>query len=133
MIDRQNATLATERLEFIDSLRGFALFGVFWANLLIFSGIDYLTDQQRAAFFPSRFDSIAFFLERFLIENKFMGLFSFLFGIGLGIVTERARARGVALQPFLLRRYGVLLGIGFVHLLLIWDGDILTTPSPLWC
>lgn len=32
----------------------------------------------------------------------------------------------MALWPFLLLRYGVLLGIGLVHLLLVWNGDILT-------
>jgi uncharacterized membrane protein YeiB len=36
------------RLEVVDSLRGFALFGVFWANLLVFSGIEYSTEEQRA-------------------------------------------------------------------------------------
>ena len=36
--DVGGATPAAGRLEFIDSLRGFALFGVFWANLQIFSG-----------------------------------------------------------------------------------------------
>jgi len=125
MIDRQNATLATERLEFIDSLRGFALFGVFWANLLIFSGIDYLTDQQRAAFFPSRFDSIAFFLERFLIENKFMGLFSFLFGISFWLFLSRVRSRGAPATSLFYRRILWLFVIGLIHGWLFWCFDIL--------
>ena len=37
MRDSETLSSASERLEFIDSLRGFSLFGVFWANLLIFS------------------------------------------------------------------------------------------------
>ena len=72
MNDLKVATSPAGRLEFIDSLRGFALFGVFWANLLIFSGISYLTDEQRASLFTPRLDSIAYALERFFIENKFM-------------------------------------------------------------
>ena len=60
------------RLEFVDSLRGFALFGVFWANLLIFSGIEYSTGEQRASLFHGRLDTVAYFVERFFIENKFM-------------------------------------------------------------
>jgi len=37
------------RVEFVDVLRGFALLGVFGANLLIFSGYTYMSDAQRAA------------------------------------------------------------------------------------
>jgi len=78
-----------DRLEFIDSLRGFALFGVFAANLLIFSGIAYMTDERRTALFSGPLDSIAYTLERFFIENKFMGLFSFLFGISFWLFLSR--------------------------------------------
>jgi uncharacterized membrane protein YeiB len=35
----QSSAPAADRLEFVDALRGFALLGVFWANLFIFSGI----------------------------------------------------------------------------------------------
>jgi uncharacterized protein len=61
-----------DRLEFVDALRGFALFGVFWANLLLFCGINYLTDAQRSARFPGPLDRFAFGFERFLVENKFI-------------------------------------------------------------
>ena len=77
------------RLEFVDSLRGFALFGVFGANLLIFSGIAYMTDEQRASLFGGPLDTLAYFLERLFIENKFIGLFSFLFGISFWLFRAR--------------------------------------------
>jgi len=39
---------------------------------------------------------------------------------------ERMQLRGAAaISPFLLRRFGVLLGLGLCHMFLIWDGDIL--------
>ena len=66
------ATPASGRLQFVDSLRGFAIFGVFWANLLIFSSIEYLK-EQRASLFLGRLDVFGYCFERFLIENKFMG------------------------------------------------------------
>jgi len=125
MGDSEGLTSSSERLEFIDSLRGFALFGVFWANLLIFSGIGYLTDEQRASLFTSRLDSIAFFLERFFIENKFMGLFSFLFGISFWLFLSRARARGGGATSLFYRRILWLFIIGAVHGWLLWCFDIL--------
>jgi uncharacterized protein len=123
MSDLDRAT--TERLEFIDSLRGFALFGVFWANLLIFSGISYMSNQQRASLFSSRLDSFAYFVERFFIENKFMGLFSFLFGISFWLFLSRARARGGPATSLFYRRIFWLFVIGLVHGWLFWCFDIL--------
>lgn len=86
------ATPASRRLQFVDSLRGFALFGVFWANLLIFSSIEYLTEEQRASLFLGRPDVFGYCFERFLIENKFMRLFSLLFAISFGLAEWRWRS-----------------------------------------
>ena len=113
------------RLEFVDSLRGFALFGVFWANLLIFSGIDYMSTEQRASLFRAPFDVWAFLLERFFIENKFMGLFSFLFGISFWLFQSRVQARGVSALRLFYRRIFWLFVIGAVHGWLFWCFDIL--------
>src|SRR4051812_49899973 len=70
-------------------------------------------------------------VERFVevaLESKAFCLFSLLFGIGLAIQFDRLAASG---RPFywLARRLGVLLTLGLVHLLLIWNGDILTEYS----
>jgi uncharacterized protein len=113
------------RLEFIDTLRGFALFGVFWANLLIFSGIEYMTDGQRARLSVSSFDRLAYFCERFFIENKFMGLFSFLFGISFWLFLNRAQARVSSPTALFYRRIFWLFVIGALHGWLLWCFDIL--------
>lgn len=125
MPNRSEPTAALERLEFIDSLRGFALFGVFWANLLIFSGIGFMNDEQRSALFQGSIDSLAYFLERFLIENKFMGLFSFLFGISFWLFISRAQARAKGGTALFYRRIGWLFVIGLVHGWLLWCFDVL--------
>ena len=82
------------RIEFVDTLRGFALFGVFAANLLIFSEIAYISADQRATLFTSRLDSTLAWLELFWIENKCMGLFSMLFGVSFWLFLQRVRAAG---------------------------------------
>ena len=131
MRDVGGATPTAGRLEFVDSLRGFALFGVFWANLQIFSGIEYLTEEQRASLFRGRLDTIAYFLERFLIENKFMGLFSLLFGISFWLFLTRVGSRTASATALFYRRIFWLFAIGAIHGWLLWCFDILRFYS-LW-
>lgn len=113
------------RIEFVDTLRGFALFGVFAANLLIFSGIVYMTADQQATLFTSPLDSTLAWLERFFIENKFMGLFSMLFGVSFWLFLQRARAPGTSPTFLFYRRIFWLFVIGSVHGWLLWCFDIL--------
>ena len=113
------------RLPVIDSLRGLALFGVFGANLLIFSGFEYMTEQQSASLTTTGFDRIARLAERLLIENKFMGLFSFLFGISFWLFLDRVSARGRPATQLFYRRIGWLFLIGALHGWLLWCFDIL--------
>jgi len=116
---------ASDRLEFVDALRGFALLGVFWANLFIFSGIEYMTEAQQRAAFPSVIDAFAHGFERFFIENKFMGLFSTLFGVSFWLFLSRARARGGSATRLFYRRIFWLFVIGLAHGWLLWAFDIL--------
>jgi uncharacterized protein len=59
-----------------------------------------------------------------LIDAKFRGLFTLLFGAGMYLFYERALARGEG-RGRLARRLLVLLGFGLIHYFLIWRGDIL--------
>jgi uncharacterized protein len=61
-----------------------------------------------------------------LREFKAFTLFSLLFGAGMAASAERPTARGVDSTRFLARRLLVLFVFGLVHLLLVWNGDILT-------
>lgn len=117
--------MSTQRLPFVDALRGFALSGVFGANLLLFSGIGYMTEAQKAAVFSTAFDRIAYKLELFFVENKFMGLFSMLFGLSFWLFLDRARARDAAATQLFYRRIGWLFVFGAVHGWLLWCFDIL--------
>ena len=59
-----------------------------------------------------------------LVDQKFMGLFSLLFGAGIALFCDRAAGRTRRPRLLSLWRNGLLLGIGFLHMLL-WEGDIL--------
>ncbi len=117
-----------ERIELIDILRGFALFGVLIANMKGYSlpmnayfgfGADWpsLTPLDRAV------DQFILFV----IKGKFLSLFAVLFGLGLSVQLMRAQARGISVVPRYLRRLLVLLMLGTVHVFLFWFGDILHT------
>jgi len=71
------------------------------------------------------------FLIRFFAEGKFYTMFSFLFGLGLFLQMSRAEARGVRFVPIYIRRLIVLLGIGLIHAIFIWSGDILVLYAVL--
>ncbi len=116
---------AGERIDAIDILRGVALFGVLAVNLV--SEFRVSIFQQ---FLPpdpglGMLDKLVEALVRVGFEMKAFAVFSFLFGLGLAVQFERLSRSG---RPFywLARRLGVLLAFGLAHLLLIWNGDILT-------
>lgn len=117
-------TPRAERLDVVDSLRGFALLGILLVNMGIFSQ----SAQQLVLPLPTGtpwYDVAAAWLVRFLAESKFYSLFSFLFGLGLVLLMDRIEGRGGRFVPLYLRRLTALLAIGLVHALLIWNGDIL--------
>ena len=117
---------ASDRIETLDILRGFALLGILLVNMGAFSWPNAYTLWQRY-FWDSRADAAVDWLVRLLAEGKFYPLFSFLFGLGAAIQMERADCRGAPFSGRYCRRLLVLLAIGITHALLIWDGDILVT------
>lgn len=114
-----------ERIALLDVLRGFALFGIFVINLGGLSLYVFLTPEQKAAIPTAYFDGAVNFVRHFLFEGKFYSLFSLLFGIGFAVQLIRAGQRPGRFLPLFRRRLLVLLGIGAIHMTLLWDGDIL--------
>lgn len=118
-------TANAERLEVLDALRGFALFGIFLANLRFFSGWEFLGPEQRAELAGHGYGLIDF-LHLAVVDGKFYTLFAFLFGIGFALQLQRLEGRGAGATRIYLRRTTILLGFGLIHLFVIWVGDILT-------
>jgi uncharacterized protein len=115
---------ARERIDTVDIVRGFALFGILAVNMAYFSHPIYsLLGGLHIGATPA--DRAVEWLIRFLADGKFYSLFSLLFGLGLALQMERAEARGAAFAPLYARRLGVLLLIGLAHAFLVWTGDIL--------
>ena len=111
-----------ERIQALDVLRGVAVAGILLANVLVFFGLIFMPPDRIAALPTVAADRVALFLEHVFVDGKFYSVFSLLFGIGFGV--QLARGADAALPRFK-RRLRILLGIGAIHALLIWAGDIL--------
>lgn len=122
-------TTGTERLEVVDALRGFALFGILLANLYSFIGYNTYAPNELLAL-PVWDKAVLFFIDWF-VEGKFYGIFSILFGVGFAIQAERFRTTGANFQGYWYRRMIVLCCIGLLHMYCVWNGDILTLYSLL--
>ena len=112
-----------ERLQILDILRGFAIFGILAVNIggfaapVFFPG--YLVPDR------STFDELAQRLMLFFAEGKFYTIFSFLFGLGFSVQLGRAENKGRDIKSFYPRRLWVLFGFGILHAIFFWYGDIL--------
>jgi uncharacterized protein len=120
------ATGRAERIELLDALRGFALFGILLANILYWAGWGMMTEEQRTALAGADAVAWQYRFHHLLVDGKFYTIFSLLFGVGFALQIARLSARGLEGLRIYRRRVLVLLAIGLVHSWLIWDGDILT-------
>src|SRR6266545_1871232 len=111
-----------ERILALDVLRGVAVAGILFANVLVFFGLFVMPPDRAAALPTAGRDAVALFLEKVLVDGKFYSVFSLLFGIGFGLQLARGGEDAV---PRFKRRLRVLLAIGAIHALLIWADDIL--------
>src|SRR6185436_18714651 len=78
-----------ERIQTIDIIRGFALFGVLVVNLTV--------DNQNVQpwdGWPGIADQLSYWSIRFFMDDKFMAIYCFLFGLGFSIQMLRAESRG---------------------------------------
>ena len=110
------------RIEAIDMLRGFALFGVLAVNMANF-GVPVVLS-------PALLDQTAYAVMHFFFETKSWRLFSFLFGLGFSLQLLRAESRGGTFLPVYFRRLAILFIIGMGHTL-FYRGDILMTYAML--
>lgn len=117
-------TRREKRVQLLDALRGFALFGIILVNIQNFTGGDLIPDQRRAAQFG---DAIAWNVDYavyWLAGGKFYTIFSLLFGIGFAIQIQRLEASGRSIALYV-RRLLVLFLFGLANLILVWMVDIL--------
>ncbi|MFC4409520.1 DUF418 domain-containing protein [Chungangia koreensis] len=114
-----------ERVIAIDMMRGFALLGIFIANMLLFHTPFYYIDPY--SWFTVPADKEAFRWIDIFVQASFYPLFSMLFGYGLAMQHRKTVERGISFTPLAVRRLSVLLLFGMFHAFFVWSGDILIT------
>lgn len=115
-------TATRDRDIFMDVLRGFAILGIFIANLNGFSWYSPNPDNTGPWLLPKQDHTMAF-IHHMFIEGKFYSIFSLLFGWGIALQLKRAADNGQDATPLVKRRLGWMLLFGAIHLM-IWPGDI---------
>ena len=118
-----------ERYEAIDLLRGVALLGILVMNIQMFAMPTAAYFNPTALGERGRVDFCIWVGSHLFFDQKFMTIFSWLFGAGIVLMTGRAADRGVKPAVFHYRRMLALLVFGLIHAYLIWDGDILVLYS----
>ncbi len=138
----------TTRIDILDILRGFALLGILIMNIQAFAMPSHAyfnpfafnaiqgtaLDTQGTDLFDT--NGIVYMLTHIFADQKFMTIFSLLFGVGIALMAEshqtktpQVNGKDISSIRFLLRRNFFLLLIGLEHAYLIWEGDILVTYS----
>ena len=113
----------TKRIELLDVIRGFALVGILFANILSWSGIKFLDFDVIESFGNIEDDRMLYGFLKYFVDTKFYTIFSLLFGIGFSLQITKNRDNP-AFPPLYARRLAWLIVIGLTHAL-IWSGDIL--------
>lgn len=120
-----------KRIELVDALRGFALFGILFVNIVYFATA-YTPDIGLAnPQSTSWLDTATLWVSTTLFETKFYLLFSLLFGYSFVLQMQSAERQGKSFKPRVLRRMIGLLVLGCLHAVFLWEGDILTAYALL--
>lgn len=119
-----------KRLTVVDSLRGFSLFGILIANMLIFQFGIYGKE------YPDVYSvhGMSLWLQqgiKLFIEGSFMPIFALLFGFGLIKMSRSFERKGLGVKRHVFRRGTGLLVLGILHALFFFEGDILSFYGPL--
>ena len=115
----------SKRIPSLDVMRGFALLGILIMNIQSFSMI------YAAYFNPTAYGDLSgvhrwiWILSHLLADQKFMAIFSMLFGAGIILMAGRAEASGRSAKALHFRRMLLLIAFGAMHAYLLWHGDVL--------
>lgn len=116
-----------DRIVSLDVLRGFAVLGILVLNIQSFAMVGSAYINPNAYGSLDGANGWVWHLTHVLGDQKFMSIFSMLFGAGIVLMTTRTMAATGRSAELHYRRMGWLLLVGLLHAHLLWYGDILFT------
>ena len=117
----------SERIASLDILRGVAILGILLMNIQGFSMISASYTNPASYGDLTGANAWVWIVSLIVADQKFLTIFSLLFGAGIILITRRAEAKGQSALRLHYRRTGWLLVIGLIHAYVFWSGDILVT------
>ncbi len=123
-VEPAGSITASERIQALDVVRGFALIGIFLMNIEFFNRATTAIGSGMPLGLTG-LDWFASWFVAYFVQGKFWTIFSLLFGMGFAVMLTRAeRAERDFLGPYL-RRILALAVFGAAHYIFLWSGDIL--------
>ena len=116
--------LIKPRITNLDFIRGFALLGILVINVIAFGLPLTATTNQSTYGIDNTLDWIVVVISSVFFEQKMMGLFSMLFGVGIVIFLDNAEKKTSKPKILAIWRNFLLFCFGLIHLS-IWEGDVL--------
>jgi uncharacterized protein len=117
----------SDRILSLDVLRGVAVLGILIMNIQSYAmiGAAYLNPDAYGSL--TGINKWVWILSHIFGDQKFMTIFSMLFGAGIVLMTSRIESKSQKSAPVHYRRTFWLLIIGLIHAYLLWHGDILVS------
>ncbi|MEQ8715947.1 MAG: hypothetical protein RIC80_23235, partial [Cyclobacteriaceae bacterium] len=114
------------RIESLDVIRGFAVLGILIMNIQSFSMVNQAYLNPTAYGDLSGINKWVWIISHVFADQKFMSLFSMLFGASILMISEGSeRKTGSSVGVHYKRNFWLLI-IGLIHAYGLWSGDILT-------
>ncbi len=120
-------TLGMERIQSLDVMRGFVLFGILLMNINGF-GLAMAYEDPTVSGGSTGLNLYTWITTNLFFEGTMRALFSLLFGVGMFIFLDRLLKKdaGIKAADIYFRRLMFLLVFGLIHgYLLLWVGEIL--------
>jgi uncharacterized protein len=115
----------TERIGAIDTLRGIACAGILVTKFYAFA-MPFTAYSNPLAYGGTEWYTLGtWHFTHILFDQKFLPIFSMLFGAGLVMMAGSAAAKGIKFAGTWYRRNFWLMVLGASHVYLLWFGDIL--------
>lgn len=125
MMNKTSLLPRPDRIVSLDVLRGIAVLGILIVNIQSFSMISAAYMNPTAYGDLNGINKTAWMFIHIFGDQKFLSIFSMLFGAGIILFADNVESKGYLPSRFYYRRLFWLFTIGLIHGYLLWHGDIL--------